>query len=471
MHRSLYPVVCVLLFAACSSSESARMTDVSSPDSRNVFTDHSAAQDETTRHSLALSAAGLPSFITERADSLAQRSWVSRDREHVADSIKSVALDLIRQADSLIEVEDSNVTAQSRDSLALSMLSEALALIQKGVAEDPFELELYLLGAQAEVRRASLDVAASNMATATDWLDTLRRRRPGDYIPWMTLGDVATLQRDWRLAATAYSTAETNYLFELEIGADSLEKVDDRVHHEILFGLGLARMEQHKSDDAIEALFRAREVAPTVEAERAVESWIEFIEWDNGNIVTRRMYDTLLTISPDSLALQYDGYSKLRPLLSKPSAQDEIAWRLARIETNLGEFDQAAARLWSLVQRAPKEVGTGVPLDSTYYRYFEDFGRLTFDKVKNAGSTPEKRDLLERAVLVPWSGRPDAQVQLAVFLQRTDSRRFLLLAEEGAANSTNCDSKRLAYRLLSAFYARQDVEKSREYSERFRDAC
>jgi len=263
-----------------------------------------------------------------------------------------------------------------------------------------------------------------------------------------------------------------SFSFQLELSGDSVGPTESKILFDVRLGRGIALTEADRPQDALLSLRSAIQTAPNVRSVADATSWIRYIEWDDENLATRRTFDTLLSDSTMNLDQFENEFSELRKRVHARNAVDEVDWHLALIESNQKHFNQAAERLWALVERTPKEVGTGMPADSSYLRYFEDFGRLTQSLANDAKSLPEKISYLERAGSVPWSGRAFAQVTLALHLVFSDKRRFLLLMDAGLEHIHDCRLKRQAYQQLLNYYIQQKNRKKMDfYSKRRADAC
>jgi predicted Zn-dependent protease len=135
------------------------------------------------------------------------------------------------------------------------------------------------------------------------------------------------------------------------------------------------------------------------------------------------------------------GFRELKPTLRTQSARNEIDWRLAQAEYQIGDREQAADRLQALVQRL--ELGSdGAPADSTNQRYLDTYGTICL----NLGRRMRGEDLrtslkyLKQSAEVSWKQRALAELEVGRLL-RNDVETSIAYLERAADRDSGLGTK------------------------------
>lgn len=462
--RKLVLLFLLPILASCSSSGS--VAENPSAAARSSSMETTSTTEKRTDN------LGLPASVLDEAARLTARSIADPDDSMISDSLKSMALGMIRSADSLALLPDSSDMESEQQRLLVSRLDSIGEVLAQARSFNDLDAEIDLLAAQVLLRKtvvASRDSAYH--AEAEPILDRLKSERPGDYIIWSVDADFNYYSARWSTAAASYDQAESMLLLQLELSEDSLNADRQNALFGFRFSKGRAYIEDNEPGLALQALQSAREIADDDEEERTAEYWLSYVTWDDGNLDNRRQYDHIVSLQADSLEWAMNQYGLLVRKLTNASARDEVEWRLAIVETNLEKNVEAAERLWKLVERAPKEVGTGVPIDSSYVPYFADFGQMTVNLARNARSAPDQVKYYERAVHVAWPGRNSARVALADLIKSRDSGEAIRLLSLALEGPISCESRRTAYGMLVGLLRTSDVERARQYQQLARETC
>lgn len=448
MQRLFSVIFAGLLLIACGSSGP---TTSPSPSS-------TTSQGPSVSKSTVYVPPGVDSSTAERADSLADSSFVSLQKQEKAAARSKKGQTLVQISDSLWKyLEMGNDTTQidsvgqekraaavkafNRGAKSLTewqkvrtseeldsakaatmqarLLNEAQAAFEEAIQLNPYDQatrsrlgQIYEL--QAE--RLGREEAYGKAIKAYEKLTRLRR---DSYSPFLNLANSYYQTDQYTEAAENYREARDTYLESVELSIEEEAEVDSSLVFNIALAEGEALRYARDAEPALEAYRIAARYARTDEQVRTAESWTEWINWDDGNIAASFARDSLQSLAGrGEFAAAAEGFRALKPRLQTQFARDEIDWRLAQAEYQSGQQDQAAKRLQALVERS-ETTSAGSPADSTYQRYFDTYGTICL----NLGR--EKRDenirtalkYFEQAAEVPWERRALAELEAGKLLR------------------------------------------------------
>jgi tetratricopeptide (TPR) repeat protein len=196
--------------------------------------------------------------------------------------------------------------------------------------------------------------------------------------------------------------------------------------------------------------------------------------WDDMNLASAVARDSLAALEErgDSEGAR-EGYRLLLTTLSSQRAVNEIDWRLAIVDYNLGEAEAAVTRLQALVARTGGDEAEGIA-DSTHVRYRNDYGTLCLNLGRDF--LYERKDnrtalkYFEQAARVAWSGQPVAYLEIASLVQGN-----VELALENASRALageadfTIEQRKDLYRLLMGLYRRSgNYDQARQFRDAYR---
>ncbi len=467
----------------------------------------------TPRHPPPEAPPGVDSAVAVWADSVAEGSLVEPEAQDRALDLQAVGRLMLDRTDSLWtaleeassrpEAPSPDPEAQAASDLALSRGGEALvalddALGDQGLDEDALRTQTAVLldSAEAALERAfqlnppdartrlwlarvyelqarRLGIAAAH-ARAADVLEKLTLLTPDQHAVWAMLANNRFEMGSWETAALAYREAWRVYLETRDLVTGDPPPLD----RGLVFGYMAAEGDMHvrrlDAGEAIDAYRRGAEFAVTPEDTAFVREQLAWIAWDGNRIQTSMARDSLAALADaGQLETARDGFQALKGEVTLRSASDEIEWRLAIVEYNLGLVDEAADRLRSLVERTEKDA-EGHAVEEAYARYLEDFGTLCM----NLGleQTRDRRDprtalmYYAQATRFGWSGRALAHYEMARLLQANVEAA---LESAGAAlreeASLTAPQKAELYRLLMELHRRTgDFDQARTFRDAYR---
>ena len=447
--------------------------------------------------------AGVDPEVAAYADSLAEASFVDVGEEVEAEELRREGQFLIERTDSLwlvmSELVESTDSVSEEDAAASNRAAEqgALALVgldsllrsseverqelarkttllldsaeialERSFGLNPFDTRTRMWLAQVYGLQARRLGQEESYAEAIDVLEKLTLLSQDQHSVYAMLANNHFYLSDWAAAALSYQRAEEVYIATYDLVIEDPQPLDSAVVFSYARAQGDMYVKLQDADRAVEAYPRAGAHATTA-ADSAVATGE--LEW-------------LASLARDSLAAleqggdldaARDGYEDLLGRLGSPTAIDETEWRLAILDYNLGREEEAAERLRLLVERTPVDA-SGAPADSSYVRYFDDYGQLCL----NLGRTfklehRDRRTALKyftQASRLTWSGRAVAYLEVAQLVQSNAA-----VALENAALSLEAEDtldtrqRSELYRLLMELHRRSgDYDQARQFRDAFR---
>ena len=384
-----------------------------------------------------------------------------------------------RGAEFIIEMQNLNQEpgmSQSAMENRHSQLTDlAIDALEESIIINPYDSETRrYLGELYSMKATRLD-SEEEHERAIDVLEKLALIEKGEHGIYELLAINYEEVGNYRKAAENYKKARTTLKpiaemsdYYYENGFYSAE--DSLAMHLFAYYEGDAYINLLEPQPALDAMELAKELAPTAEDREIVQSDIDFINWDDGNIAASFARDSLVAIEANgNLNGAETGYLALLNGLKTQKARDHIQWRLSIVQYELGKEEVAADRLMKLVNRT--ETGPdGLPLDSDYHQYFEDYSTITFNiglRKLNERETRTALMYLKQAAVIPGQIRARANLQIADILRQNIPEAIMhaKLAEEDAHLLNNQDKNSL-YTILTNLHRRDgNMEEARKYLE------
>lgn len=455
--------------------------------------------------------AGVDSAVAEVADSLADASFVEPAAEEAAAELQEESRLMIERTDSLwhamaavldtgrVVTEEDSIAARAAGTeggAALVELDQLLRDPDVDVGALTARTEMLLDSAQSALERAFqlnpfddrnrvwlaqvYGLQARRLGQieaydrAIDELEKLALLTPDQHTVFAMLANNYFYVDNWDGAALNYESAEEVYRETYDLVVDEEPVLDSALVHSYAQAQGDMHVRRLDAARAREAYDRALAHAPTAEDSAYIAGELDWMAWDDMNLRSSFARDSLLALEQEGeLEAARRGYAELLGELSNRAAIDETEWRLAIVDYNLERTEDAAGRLQRLVARTPTD-STGVPLDSTYVRYFEDYGTLTLNLGRSA--RVDRRDsrtalkYFTQATELAWSGRPVAHYEVARLVQANvdaalESATRALDDQEALSTEQQLD----LYRLLMELHRRTgDFDSARRYRDLYR---
>jgi tetratricopeptide (TPR) repeat protein len=399
------------------------------------------------------------------------RAVSASDSAAASDAALAGGLALVR-LDSLLRISDSDPQALAARTGIL--LDSAEVSLERSFRLNPFDTRSRVWLAQVYELQARRLGQLDRYDRAIDELQKLVLLTPDQHTVYAMLANNYFYVENWDGAAVNYARAEEVYMQTWDLTVDEPQPLDFSVVFSYVQAQGDMHVQRLDADRATEAYDRALVWAPTAEDSAYVYGELEWMAWDDRNIRSAFVRDSLLLLEQEGdLEGARGGYAALLTGLTAPRAIDETDWRLAIVDYNLGSAEEAAERLRALVARTPVDAA-GAPVDEAYARYFDDYGTLCLNLGRTARA--ERRDnraalmYYTQATELNWSGRAVAHFEVARLVQ---SNLPVALENANAAvaleETLDTDQRLDLYRLMMELNRRAgDFDEARRYRDLYR---
>lgn len=458
-----------ILLLGCGGSAPATEPNASATGSRTA----------TTAASSVYVPPGVDSTTAERADSLAEESFVSLEKQEEAAARVQEGRSLVQMSDSLWKYLEMGTDTTNIDSVSQEKRNAAIRAYNRGAdslrqylkvtkaseldstklarlqadlldgAQTAFE-EAIQLNPYDDATRNRLAQVYQLQATrlqrreahrrAIKIYEKLTRLRKDQPTPFLNLANSYYQTEQYGQAAENYREARETYLESVELSLREGSEVDSSRVYQYALAEADAYRFALRADEALDTYQLAKTYASTPDRQNTAESWIEWVKWDDGNIAASFARDSLSALaSQGEFEAAVQGFRQLRPDLNTQYARDEIDWRLAQAEYQIGEREQAADRLQALFRRTEKGAG-GAPVDSTYQKYFDTYGTICLNLGRNKRGEDLRTALkyFQQSAEVSWARQPLAELEAGKLLRNNVEKSVEYLeraAEEKGALS------------------------------------
>ncbi len=455
--------------------------------------------------------AGVDGMVAAYADSLARTSFVDLTSQEEATVRRQEGRALVDESDSLwrslTATIDTPTTISEADSVAAAeaastggqALVELDRLLREGDDDtaalaartavlldsaehaletahrlNPFDTRSQLWLSRVYELQARRLGQANAYALAIDELEKLSRLTPDDHTVFAMLANNYFHLEDWSSAATDYQRAEDVYLATYDLVVDTIPKLDSALIYSYARARADMRVRLLDAGGAVSAYSRALAYATTEADSVYIDGELAWIAWDDMNIAASVARDSLAALEEaGDLTTARRGYQLLLPALTAVAAINEVDWRLAIVDYNMGNGEAAAARLHLLVERIATD-STGRPVDAADGRYLDDYGAVCLNLARTL--LHDQRDnrtalkYYEQATRIEWEGRAVAHLETATLLQ-TNVPAALDHATHALAREAelSVDQRKTLYRSLMDLYRRfGDFDRARAFRDRYR---
>jgi len=357
-------------------------------------------------------------------------------------------------------------------------VDQAIGLLEEAITLNPFDVDTRYYLAQLYAIKARRLTDSGDHQLAVEVLEKLSRTEKGDHQIFSSLADNYFELEDYELSALNFAKAreiliETGKFTDIYAVTNSYDPDDISILFLYAFYEGESYTRNKDSASALRIFEEAREYASTEEEQKAIDSWIQFINWDDGNIVSSFERDVVieLDLAGDSEAAER-GYTQLVGKLSSQTAIDEIEWRLSVVQYTLGKSDLAVDRLMKLVARTPMDENRKA-LEENYIRYFNDYGLICYNLGQEYIRQQDRATALKyfrQSSTVAWSNRAKANFEIANIIVNNvpDAIRFAEQAES-ELQQLNPEEQKALYSILNSLHRRLgDMNRAATYYEKWR---
>ncbi|KAA3616497.1 MAG: hypothetical protein DWQ05_12265 [Calditrichaeota bacterium] len=410
--------------------------------------------------------AGIDSVIAREADSLASILFIKPKAEQESEVLKQRGRSRVAEGDSLWQLIELRRAANKRDSLAAieafnngakiiksyaelqkmsamhvdetkvseridKLLIDAIKNFQKALYFNPFDSETHSWLAHVYTSRASRFEEKKDFEKATYVLEELIRLDKGNHSIYARLAENYYAIEAWKAAYDVFCEAErvlteTGFLNIDKPGAAledlSQAAIDSSRLFNYVFYQGVTQSKLYNADSSLAILDRAMRLAPDESNQKSVQSYIDWINWDDGNIHGSERRDELLAMQAQgNYKESASGFWKLAKKLRTERARDEIEWRASVLTyQRVGDKEKGVKGLHELIDRYQKRNAYKGALDSTYARYFDDYAimchNLGLEEVQDRDWQAAYAYFLQ-ATTVQWRGSAKSHLEIAKIVQ------------------------------------------------------
>ena len=460
--------------------------------------------------------AGVDSLTAAEAKKLADESFVSMDEELRAERLKEQAqayraesdtlwhyLELehadehdVSDRDNLEAIEAFNEAAeyvrdidalQRRDDIEDNqmlreysrLVDQAINSFEEALRLNPFDSEVRLWLGQLYGIKASRLNEQQEHEKAIDVLEKLVRLEKGEHVVYYALAENYFSLENYKVAAENFERAirtlqDVVTLSDHYAEHGAMSRRDSTNLFIYTYYKGVSHLHLYDTPTAMAVFDEAMTLAQTEEDKETVQSEIDFINWDSGNIRAslEREYIINELVNQGRLEEAEQRFAELKGTLRSRTARDEIDWRLGVVEYQNGKEEQAAERLLQLVKRSETN-SRGLPVDPDHMRYFNDYGLICFNLGQSNLNERDRRNALKyfmQSSKINWRNRARANLQIANILSNNveESIRYANLAEE-ESNTLNDQDRLALYSLLTDLHRRNgDMDEARRYHQIWR---
>ena len=245
--------------------------------------------------------------------------------------------------------------------------------------------------------------------------------------------------KNWKKANEYFRLAlETMDAFEFlpeDFFSESFEPfVNPSERYKYLYKIGDTYVKLYESDLAIQAFDDARPFASSERDGKRLEDYIRWIDWADGNIHAREKFETAEILEGEGRYREAaETYLEVidDTRNSAQRAYLESSWRLSKVEVGFlmedndylarhGIRNVGLNRLRGVVREIPKD-SLGIPQDTIYIAYFNDFARMLWNDAeklnKVEGDKHEARELFAEGAVLHSDLQAKNCLQMTQFMQ------------------------------------------------------
>ncbi len=224
-----------------------------------------------------------------------------------------------------------------------------------------------------------------------------------------------------------------------------------------LRGQGEAKARLYDSEKAIYYLTKGIELNNSIETKKQLQDYIDWINWDGGNIRAAEFRDEILKLENlGDYKKARSGYLDLYRVLKTQKAKSEINWKIASIEFNcLGKKKEAINRLFQTIQNIQKK-NYSYSLNTVYLK---DYAAMCYSlglEYFNQNKYRLSYIYLNQASKFNWEHKAESYFYLAV-LSHQNPEETILNCEKALACSDQLTEKltEKVYEMLAVSYRRK----------------
>jgi len=226
------------------------------------------------------------------------------------------------------------------------------------------------------------------------------------------IGKIYFTYQIWEKARDSFQLAVIN-MFEAEATAIDTAKLFDNIYYR-----GHSQLKLYEDEPALMSFQYARMIAPGADREQDLARWIDYINWDNGNLHASEKYQNARSFASEKKYEEAEkAYLDLIPILRTDGAKSDVEHHLSFIQFySLDKKPEAIERLWNVVKTFPLNEVTGNPLDESHIDYWESYCKMCLQLARTSYYHDRKTAFIyfQKASQIESSIRGNAFLDLAV---------------------------------------------------------
>jgi tetratricopeptide (TPR) repeat protein len=226
------------------------------------------------------------------------------------------------------------------------------------------------------------------------------------------IGTIYFNAKDWEHARDNFQSAVAN-MFEGEEADIDTSKLFFNIYYR-----GYSQLKLYEDEPALTSFEYASMIAPTEDQKKDLARWIDYINWDKGNIRASEKYQNARNFYAEK---KYDEaeqtYLDLIQIVQTTHAREEAAYRLSFVEfNNLDKKPEAIQRLWNVVKTFSLDETTGAPMEPSQVEYWESYCKMCLHLASTSHNEDKKTAFIyfQKASQIESSIRGNAFLNLAI---------------------------------------------------------
>lgn len=218
--------------------------------------------------------------------------------------------------------------------------------------------------------------------------------------------------RDWTRARDNFQLAVSTMFEGAESEIDTVKLFDN------IYYRGYSQLKLYEDVPALTSFEYASIIAPSEAQKKDIARWIEYINWDSGNIRATEKYQRALALAVEK---KYDeaekAYSELIPMLQSTTAKNEVEYRLSIIQFNsLSKKHEAIQRLWNVLKAFPLDTTANARTKNSHTDYWESYCKMCLNLAMTSLHDDKKTAFMyfEKVSQIENSERGKALLNLAI---------------------------------------------------------
>lgn len=308
---------------------------------------------------------------------------------------------------------------------SVTLLEVAHSELERAKTLNPMEFQVLVKDIQVLEKLWKLTLHKAYNLEARQKLNYITQLQKGDQGLYYRLGEVNFNLGDWEKAYENYSRAQTvmerTAIFNITDASLLINErrsipIDTTQLFVFLCKRAQAKSKLYDDHTALSLLKQAQPHASSDYEKTLVDNFIDWIEWDAGNIRAVEIQDSLNILATTDKLKAKTGYLLLLEMLKTDKAANEIHHKIALIDYQfLNKRTEAADRLLKVIKKA-KVDANGAPVDSTYRSYFRDFAGMCYNIGKEYLEQNEYKKAyiyFSQAAAIDWPDRGSSYLRLA----------------------------------------------------------